>query len=148
MKKSQIIALDSSLINKPESKSFKGAALFSSLPPFYVPECLSINEEANIFGITFHYTNDAIERYEIKKLSDAVSICLGKKSGRIHEIIIHLNEIHLKNDHSNQANEMVNYMETLLESEDISHKNYSKNSFSATKSVFENYGKIVFSHAC
>ena len=142
------IDMDAYVLNKPVSETMSGGKIFSSLPPFYIPENLSVETNAthDVLYLTFHYTNDSIERYDTKELSSTVSIELGKKSGRIHKLVLVLDKNHVtdKREHVDQMNQHVKFL--LEKSENIKDKHF-RNSFSATKSVFENYGDQVFSLA-
>jgi len=144
--------LDASVINQPKHEATENGSFFSSLPPYYVPEKLNVSfdEGKNSFQIIFHYMNHFVEGVDEYKLADSITVCFGKKSGRVHKIALNLEALRLglTGSKASKAKALKQKLsKSLSDSEEKGSVRY-RNSFSAAEAIFENYGEKVFAQAC
>ena len=139
------IALDSTKINKPELKKIRGAELFSSLPPYYVPKGITVNTTENSITIKFHYSIEFSEKIRDETTKNSISFSFGKVSNRIYELSIPKKMIQEAYMYSNRDSEIfIEIIENQIEKHKTKNIENTENSITATKSIFENYGTKIF----
>ncbi len=138
------IPIESSIINKPQEQVLRGVEVFSSLPPFFVPHGLRVREGEDVETLTIEFEYDSLKTESLQsiELAHGISVLTGKKSGRIVRIDLSIPLLEKIHTETPDKYEFVKRLENIIESS--STEISSPNSYSVTRSVFENYGDKVF----
>lgn len=132
------INIEQRTVNKAADQTLHDVTVKVMLSLFDVPHSVDtkFDKEARIFRLIFDYIGD--EEPSIKKQGDpAVSLLVGKNSGRLYEIDIAIDQLEFKGDNS-KYELVIDVAENSVKHHIITNPEASR-SFEAVNRIFKNY---------